>query len=294
MSRPVGGKCTEFLADEWCDQAVAHTQDSQDFTMGVIMNKLLLATLSIGALTISVAKAADIRAPAPVVVAPACAQFGGWYIGIQGGAIAQRHEVTDLDDFFVNRADHVANRRISGFIGPQAGWNWQWNCTVFGVQADWSWTGGRHEHSIDGGWWDGNHNHKARWFGTVRARSGVVVNNLLLYVSGGFAFANQRSEFVFNSDYGDHVNFSHSKTRHGLAVGAGTEWSFANNWSINSEFLYMAFERDRRAFNCATLCGPFPVGTPFRFEHQNDAWVGRVGLNYRFGGFGGGPVLARY
>ena len=106
------------------------------------------ASLAIGGM--SVAKAADIprKAPAPVVVAPACAQFGGWYIGIQGGFIASRHEFTDLDNFFEDRADHVSGRRLSGFVGPQAGWNWQVNCTVFGLMADWSWTGGRNEASF--------------------------------------------------------------------------------------------------------------------------------------------------
>ena len=99
-SRPVGGKCTQFLADEWCDQAVAHT-DPPDLHMGVIMNKLVFATLSIGALMISVAKAADLprKAPAPVVVAPTCAQFGGFYIGVQGGFVTHRHEFTNLDNF---------------------------------------------------------------------------------------------------------------------------------------------------------------------------------------------------
>ena len=252
------------------------------------------ASLAIGGM--SVAKAADIprKAPAPVVVAPACAQFGGWYIGIQGGAIAHRHEVTDLDDFFDGRADHVAGRRLSGFVGPQAGWNWQWNCTVFGLMADWSWTGGRNEASFrrDLGEYDdfsANTNNRMKWFATVRARSGVVVNNLLLYVSGGFAFANHRNEILFNSDSGN-VNFNDSKTRFGLAVGAGTEWSFGNNWSLNTEFLYMAFERDNRAFTCQ-VC---PHGDTFRFEHLNDAFVTRIGLNYRFGGAAAAPVAARF
>jgi outer membrane immunogenic protein len=264
--------------------------------MGVIMYKLLFATLSIGALMISVAKAADLprKAPAPVAVAPACAQFGGFYLGVQGGFVSHRHEFTNLDsmgDF----ADHGSNRRINGHVGPQAGWNWQWNCTVFGVQADWSWSGGSHETSFTGPTMTMTHEHRARWFATARARTGVVVDNLLLYVTGGAAFANHRNENVFvATPFTD--SFSDHRTRVGFAVGAGTEWSFGSNWSINTEFLYMAFERDRRAFNCTTVvtCGALPVGTAFRFENQNEAWVGRIGLNYRFGGFGGGPVVARY
>jgi outer membrane immunogenic protein len=249
------------------------------------------ASLAIGG--ISVTKAADIprKAPAPVVVAPACAQFGGWYIGIQGGGISQRHDFTDVDNFFGNNvADHFATRRSSGFVGPQAGWNWQWNCTVFGLQADWSWTGGTHEHSFSNEFFDAHVNSKTKWFATIRARSGVVVNNLLLYVTGGFAFANNRREHLFV----DHVEeenfiFTHNKTRFGLAVGAGTEWSFGNNWSLGTEFLYMAFERDRRAFTCplGTSC----AGDTFRFEHLNDAWIARISLNYRFGGGGGGGAF---
>jgi outer membrane immunogenic protein len=267
--------------------------------MGVIMNKLLFATLSIGALMISVAKAADLprkAPPAPVPVAPTCAQFGGWYVGVQGGFVSNRHEFTNLDNFGVNLADHVSQRRITGHVGPQTGWNWQWNCTVFGLQADWSWSGGRQDNSFRGfPFTTMNNENRTRWFATARARSGVVVDNLLLYVTGGAAFANHRNENVMvMAPFTE--TFSNSRTRVGFAVGAGAEWSFAGNWSINSEFLYMAFERDRRALNCTTVvtCSPFPVGTPFRFEHQNEAWVGRIGLNYRFGGFGGGPVLARY
>ena len=263
------------------------------------MNQLLLATLSIGALMISVAKAADLpqKAPAPVAVAPACAQFGGWYVGVQGGFVSHRHEFTNLDNFGLNLADHASRRRINGFVGPQAGWNWQWNCTVFGLQADWSWSGGNNETSFTGPNMTMTHEHRTRWFATARARSGVVVNNLLLYVTGGAAFANHRNENAFvATPFTD--SFSQNRTRVGFAVGAGTEWTFGNNWSINTEFLFMSFERDTRAFNCTTvvMCSPFPVGTAFRFEQQNEAWIGRIGLNYRFGGggFGGGPFVAQY
>src|SRR5258705_11173507 len=92
--------------------------------MGVIMNKLLFATLSIGALMISVAKAADLprkAPPAPVPVAPTCAQFGGGDVGVQGGFVSNRHEFTNLDNFGGNPPDHVSQRRITGHAAPQSG-----------------------------------------------------------------------------------------------------------------------------------------------------------------------------
>jgi hypothetical protein len=52
-------------------------------------------------------------------VAPPCAQFGGGY-----------------DDLPVTA--HLNDDRWDG--GVQIGYNWQSRCTVFGIEADWSWT----------------------------------------------------------------------------------------------------------------------------------------------------------
>src|SRR5258705_9765963 len=88
--------------------------------MGVIMNKLLFATLSIGALMISVAKAADLprnAPPAPVPVAPTWAQCGGWDLRGLGGVVSHRHQIPNLQNFGVNLASHVERRPIIGRVG---------------------------------------------------------------------------------------------------------------------------------------------------------------------------------
>ena len=49
------------------------------------------------------------------------------------------------------------------------------------------------------------------------------------------------------------------------------------------------------AFRKETVTLPSPAtGTSANFENYDSAWVGRVGLNYRWGGAGIGPVLAKY
>ena len=91
-----------------------------------------------------------------------------------------------------------------------------------------------------------NVENRLRWFGTTRARAGVVVDNLLLYVTGGLAYANFRRNYTYFQDGPAHANvFSSNNTKLGWAAGAGAEWAFANNWTLKGEFLYMSFEQDR-------------------------------------------------
>ena len=95
------------------------------------------------------------------------------------------------------------------------------------------------------------------------------------------------SGLLFN-DNGDGTElFSQKRWRWGGVVGVGTEWAINNNWSLKSEFLYMAFERDEVNF-VSPVHNP---GVNQRFESQDSVWVSRIGLNYRFGG---GPVMAKY
>jgi outer membrane immunogenic protein len=273
------------------------------------MKKLFLATTALVALIAVPAGAADMAVkyrPAPPVV-PICANFGGFYIGGHAGWNYNRAEWKDKDNFGFTRTfqDHVGdgtNSDSDWHAGVQAGYNWQANCTVFGLQADWSWTNSHADNfyqdfpGANAGTLDANiHN---RWFGTVRARTGVVVDNLLLYVTGGLAYARFNRDFTYSSVVAGVRNFetfSSSATRLGWVIGAGTEWSINQNWSLVSEFMYMGFEKDNQTYACANAagtCGGLGAGTPFRYEYQDSIWVSRIGLNYRFN-IGKG-VVAKY
>jgi outer membrane immunogenic protein len=138
---------------------------------------------------------------------------------------------------------------------------------------------------------------RLRGFGTIRARSGVVVDNLLLYVTGGFAFAKfdrTASGAFFAGKNGCESfcaeAFEQSRTRWGWTAGVGAEWALWSNWSIKSEFLYARFQRDEQTVFCTVFCE-----TPrnFRFESNDSLWTTRIGLNYRFGDYGKGPVGVR-
>jgi outer membrane immunogenic protein len=108
----------------------------------------------------------------------------------------------------------------------------------------------------------------------------------MLYVTGGLAWARVRNSVAVDFDLSDGVpgfEASNSATRWGWTAGFGSEWAFGNGWSIKSEALYMQFQR--RDFD---LTAPAIDCTPCRFTSDTSAWVARIGLNYLFGGGGGG------
>jgi opacity protein-like surface antigen len=63
---------------------------------------------------------------------------------------------------------------------------------------------------------------------------------------------------------------------------AGTEWAFAPNWSLKSEVLYMRFEKDTATATGLGAPGAGFLGAAYRLESQNEAWISRIGVNYRF------------
>ena len=94
-------------------------------------------------------------------------------------------------------------------------------------------------------------------FGTIRARTGVVVDNLMLYVTGGLAYGKTERSVALNIPIlGISEGFSSDKTRWGWTAGFGSEWQFAPSWSLKSEVLYARFQTEESAFTCSLLCAP--------------------------------------
>jgi len=265
------------------------------------MKKLLLgsALVALG-LGTSAAFAADKPVPAYAPPPPPCAQFGGFYVGGNVGWGSGEHKFRDLDGFAAEAHDRFnillpteASRSVTGFAaGVQGGYNWQFRCTLFGIEADYNWTDIDHDFVRTGPL--GNATLRVssslQGFGTIRARSGVIVDNLLLYVTGGFAYANTERSVALTFANFPQFNqgpFSDDKTRWGWTVGFGAEWSLASNWSLKTEALFARFETEENAFTCRLLCEP---NRTVRFEHESSAWVARIGVNYRFGGGYGGST----
>jgi outer membrane immunogenic protein len=259
------------------------------------MKKTLLAMAAIVGMG-GVAAAADLPAKviAPAMVRPACSNFGGWYIGGHGDVIANNWDWNDRNAWASNEVSNAlplsVSSRETGFGGGvQAGWNYQRGCTMWGLEADWTWTGLNSEKTNTDGQ-AGNAidtlrvSSELKWYGTLRARAGVVVDNVLIYVTGGGIFADVNYSFgvtdFFAAGFVTEA-FSSSKTRWGWTIGGGAEWQFLNNWTVKGEMLYASFEDVSETFNSTFAVNN---GNPAskQFDFANTLWIGRIGLNYRF------------
>src|SRR5262245_47970283 len=107
------------------------------------MNKLVITTLSIGALTLGAANAADIPARAATGSPFTCAasQFGGAHIGIQGGSLYHEARRGDTDGFLTDNSGWTMSK-WGGHAGGQIGYDWTTCSTVWGVEVDGAWVFG--------------------------------------------------------------------------------------------------------------------------------------------------------
>jgi opacity protein-like surface antigen len=220
-------------------------------------------------------------AAGPVRSAPAVARFNGFYVGANVGGLSYRADRSDLDGFLTDNSGWTATD-TAFTAGAQIGYDWQFGAKVLGVVADWNWTNARAT-TVDNpnAATSGFIRSEMDWFATLRTRSGVVVDNTLVYITGGLAAA--RIETAISETTGP---FTLDKTRWGWTGGAGAEFALWNNWSATAEVLYMQFRQKTFTFQSG--------GAQFAFDNNDDAWVARVGLNYRWGVVGKAPVVAKF
>jgi outer membrane immunogenic protein len=108
----------------------------------------------------------------------------------------------------------VTNADLKGaFAGGTLGYNVQMGQFVFGFEADAAWSDINHTETIFG---FVTAHHKIQSFGSVTARGGIAVNNLLIYGKGGYAWMdNQISASAFG------LTLSESHFHNGWTIGGG-------------------------------------------------------------------------
>jgi outer membrane immunogenic protein len=221
------------------------------------MKNFLLGTVALIALGAAVPAIAADMAPrsytkAPAYVAAPIYNWTGFYIGghVGGG--------------FPGSNNLVGGSNDGTFMGGvQAGYDMQFSPNwVFGVEANYSWL-------------DTNSSFANNGLGSVTGRLGYTWGPSLLYVKGGYAWADSRFTNGFSGDGG----------RDGYTVGGGLEYMFTQNWSGKIEYQYYDFGNVTPLLNNVAVAG-----------FTNDEHTVKAGLNYRFnlGNFGNGLVPAKY
>jgi outer membrane immunogenic protein len=200
---------------------------------------IFAATVLTMAVAAGAAVAADFpRGPAPYYSPASVFNWSGPYAGLNVGY----------------EWGKVANSSIdpSGVAGGgQVGYNWQSGQFVFGGETDIQFSGADDTFAP--------YKFSNPWFGTLRGRVGVALNNILLYATGGLAYGELKGEFL---------GLTETKTLAGWAGGLGMEVGFTPNWSAKVEYLYM--DLSDRAYSITGA------------SNGLEANMLRFGINYHF------------
>jgi len=241
------------------------------------MRKFALAAAAVSVLFAGAAAAADLPVAPPVSYVKAAPvaiyNWGGAYVGINGGWGSARRSWDDVTLGFAD-GSHDAT---GGMIGGHIGYRYQATYLVVGVegQGDWADLSGSHASVLNPGRTIGS---RVDGIGLFTAHAGYAWDNVLLYARGGAAVVHNKF------DFSGVLNGSVSETRWGGAIGVGLEVGFAPNWSVgvNYDHLFIG-TRD------VSLVGPAGViVTTDRVKGDIDMVTARV--SYRFGG----PAYAKY
>ena len=162
---------------------------------------------------------------------------------------------------------------MQGFIGGiQAGYNWQLNTLVLGVETDIQYTDLKksstdlfYEETIES---------KINWLGTTRARIGFTpIDTILLYATAGLAYGGVKASVTdyFSEDY-----TSSKKTKLGYTLGLGAEYALNTDWSLKTEYLYANLGKLKTTINYIDAKNFDTLGHKFKVHTV------RLGLNYKF------------
>lgn len=206
-----------------------------------LFNHLTLTSLALGVLA-NGAVAADFTEPV--------VDWNGFYAGVHAG-----WGWSDLDYSIADGSDFSNPPEFEGYsidadgplAGVQAGFNWQIDNFVLGVEGDASWSG------IDGGFnaidtpgdtYFFNADSEINWLASLRGRVGLTWDKVLFYGTGGVAFTDVDTKVV--SDWpGSVENYSDLTSHTGWVAGAGVEVMFTDNITGRLEYLHYEFgEKD--------------------------------------------------
>jgi outer membrane immunogenic protein len=252
------------------------------------MRKQFLTSAAVLALSAGAAFAADLpthKAPPPPAV-PAPFSWTGFYVGVQAG-YGWGQESDNLR--FPTAAPIVDDHfNLDGaFGGARVGYDQQFNTFVLGVVADVDATdiSGKKTASTPAGPGTlvGTLSQNNTWQSSLRLRAGVAFDRLLIYATGGVAFADdqEKNSLSWNSTSGSFHKLlssgSQTDTLYGWTVGGGAEYAMTDHWIASAELRYADFDNGNY----------WTTGTNHHhditiFHAGFDETLAQLGLSYKF------------
>jgi outer membrane immunogenic protein len=253
------------------------------------MKKFLLATTCAAALT-GGASAADLpMKAAPQQYIPVTSWTGGYiggHIGA-GSASVTGNQIGSSTGGSYGTCTANADGGYQGLSscstvatgvvgGVQIGYDFQNRSFVYGVVADWSWTDLK-KHVTNSNSSLPFFHAKVDWLASIRGRMGLAVEDTMVYVTGGVAFAELKSSA---GQLGGGASYSYenrlSTTKVGWVAGGGIEHKWNRNWSVFGEALYYGFP------TASVTSSSSDATVSYTTEFTHNIVVASVGVNYRW------------
>ena len=240
--------------------------DNATFVLGKSMKKFLLGLVIAAAISVpaSSALAADLDVP----LRPS--DWTGFYVGAFGGGMY----LDGTYDYVCNTCAPVLtvnDAEMSGtgyFGGVLAGYNYQIDSFVLGVEGDWAWGSEIASNDEIGEQTSMDFDNIA----TLRARAGVAFENTLIYATGGVAFVN--TTFGTANFGGESVDESSWLT--GWVIGVGMEHAFTDALTARLEYMYIGLPGETYS-----LTNSVPNTVDIDMDFDSIQMV-RAGLAYKF------------
>lgn len=254
----------------------------------------LLATASTVAFT-GVADAQPLHSHDPSIT-----NWSGWYAGLNLSSTRHKASTEDVDGwgrtalgpgnppyvtpFFESRKTNI------GF-GGQAGYNWQFDHWVAGVEGDIGYIGAKQTFApasaftACGTACTVSATNELTWMATFRGRAGIAFNKVLVYGTAGLALGGIENKWGYGDASRTGIgSFSDSQfkvdsVRAGFVYGGGVEFAAAQHWIVRAEAMHADF-----GTSSVTIQGPSlwaPAGS-YTSKFKNSATLARAALSYRW------------
>lgn len=197
--------------------------------------------------------------------------FSGAYVGGTVGGAWLHADQAPVSEAKIKKTD-------DSFVGGAlAGYSWQCDRWVFGVETDINYasletnatqTGSFYRTTLD-------------WFGTVRGRLGTTIHkDLLLYGTAGWAYAQRAHRFEDNT-FTAFVD-RESGFASGFVYGGGIEMFRSERHLLRLEALYVDLGKSAHTYNIPTGgCGGCYATT--NVDWKDSFFVARLGLSIKLG-----------
>lgn len=244
-----------------------------------MFNRIFLA----GAATAFIASSAH----AADIIEPTAYDWTGPYLGLQAGYGWGENDVkptqpevseallrSDSAGVFPERDGSID---IDGFLGGlHAGYNWQMDSLVLGVEGDIEYADLDGETDIVAGASDikaGEASQQIDWLGSLRLRGGFAFDRALLYVTGGLAVGGVDVKGSIDNSFVPEDKSS-SDTEWGWTLGGGLEYAFTEELSARIEYRYTDLGDSDVEFD--------GNGNVDKLEFENRFHAVRAGLSWHF------------